>query len=689
MRQLSILILLIVFTASAAHAQKRYDEIKYPELNKFDKAKVETFQLDNGISFFVVEDNELPLIRISVTAYGGSILEPADKAGLASITGQVMREGGSQNYPSDELNLLLENKAASMSSFFGFGSAGASMSILAEDLDELLPVFVDFVQNPLFPEEKIELAKTQNKSGISRRNDDQSSIAGREFSKLIYGEETPYTQQTEYATIDNITRDDMIELHKNAFVGNNLMIGVIGDFKTKDIRKKVEAAFSSIPAGQKTNIIYPEVDYEYRSTINLVDKPDVNQSYVILGHIGGLRSNPDYAALQLMNDILSGGFSGRLAQVVRSDLGLAYAVGGSYSSNRNYPGRFTLTVMTKSETTAQAIDAIIGEVGRMQDEPVTSDELMDAKDRFLNALIFRYDTKGKILNEQINIAYNGSDPNEFDKFVEDVKAVTVDDIQRVAQKYLQPDAMQILVVGNKEEIGDQLDKYGNINEMDVTIPTPEVETDNTTGDTEVGSAMLSSMANAIVSEGTNVRTLNVKGSQTLVTPQGNFNLGTDITINYEELSLKGIINSPQGEITITIQDGNGTQALGGQEYPMPPAQVKQQTDAIQSSYMYIALNAETMSAEYLGDEEIDGAAYALVRVNAETPFTLVLNKDSFLPIEKRSSVFNPQTGGQVLVIEKFSNWTAVSGVTYAYSEMTLQDGQKAFENTVSEHSVVE
>ena len=394
MKRTLLFTLLMMFAVTAA-AQKRYDEIKYPKLNEFKKADVEEFQLDNGIKFYLVEDKELPLIRVTATIRTGSLQDPSGKEGLASITGELIREGGSENYPADKLNVLLEDKAAFMSTFIGQGSGSASMNILKEDFDELLPVFVDLVSNPLFPEDKIELSKTQRKSGISRRNDDQGSIANREYSKLIYGENSPLTRQIEYATLDAISREDIVAFHKEAFVGNNMTFGVIGDFDTKEMKRKLEKAFGSLPAGTENNLIYPEVNYSYPSTVNFINKSDVNQSYVLVGHIGGLRENPDYAKLQMMNQILGGGFAGRLFQTVRTDLGLAYAVGGGYGSNINYPGTFSLFVMTKSSTTAQAIDALIAEVEKMQTNPVTKKEQDDARDRFLNSLVFRYDSKQK------------------------------------------------------------------------------------------------------------------------------------------------------------------------------------------------------------------------------------------------------------------------------------------------------
>lgn len=675
----SFLLFLMVFSASL-HAQKRHDEIKYPRLNKFEKAKVEKFQLDNGITFYLVEDRELPLITLTLTAAGGGIQEDISKTGLAGITGQVMREGGSVNYPGDDLNVLLEDKAASMASFFGFDRSGASLSLLEEDFDDLLPVFIDFVKNPLFPEDKIELAKTQTRSGISRRNDDQGGIGGREFARLIYGEDTPYTTQTEYATIDNITRDDLVELHRNTFVGNNMLVGVIGDFKAKDMKKKLEAAFGSIPAGQKTNVLYPEVNYEYTSSINFVDKSDVNQSFVIMGHLGGLRKNPDYPALQVMNQVLSGGFSGRLFQVVRTDLGLAYSVGGSYGSNVFYPGQFTITTMTKSESTAQAIDAIIGEIERMQNELVTEEELSSTKDQFLNSIIFRYDTKAKILNQQISNEILGLDDDEFDKFVESVKDVTTADIQRVAQKYLQPKNLQILVVGNKAEIGDQLAKYGNINEINISIPIPGLE--DKSGDTAQGIELLQKMSEALIAPGSSFTNLKLEADQSFGPQQ--FAMERDL--NFENTNSTSIVKTPNGNVEVIIADGKGIQRLGGQEGAMSPAAVKQQQDLITTHYLYIAQNQGNYNPEYLGDEEIDGKSYALLKIDFESPATFVIDKETFLPVSRRVDIVNTQTGQAVTIESHYSNWTTVGGVTYAYSEITKQGGQQVGSTIVKSHA---
>jgi len=249
-----------------------------------------------------------------------------------------------------------------------------------------------------------------------------------------------------------------------------MMIGVTGDFDIDEMKTWLSDAFSDIPAGDALTLEFPGVDYEFTSGVYFVDKPDVNQSYVLLGHIGGMRDNPDYAALQVMNRILSGGFSSRLMQVVRSELGLAYSVFGSYGSGIQFPGTFTAGVMTQSDSTAQAIQAIIGQIERLQEEVVSADELARTKDQFLNTLVFQYTSIAAVLRERMSNDYAGLPPDTFERLVTEVTAVTVDDVQRVARQYLRPDALRILVVGNGNELGDQLGVFGDVNPIDISIP---------------------------------------------------------------------------------------------------------------------------------------------------------------------------------------------------------------------------
>lgn len=684
---IAVLTLFLIAGTQLTTAQQKWNEIDYPEINNFDMPEVEMFELDNGITFYLVEDKELPLIDLRVVVRTGSVLDDNDIVGRASMTGTVIRSGGSESYPDSTLNELLENKAARIESGIGFSSGSVNMNTLKEDFEELLPVLIDVMQNPIFPEDKIDMAKTQSKTSISRRNDEQGPIANREFSKLIYGENSVYARNTEYETIDNITREDLVEFHEQSFVGNNMIVGVTGDFDAENIKLILEEQFSKIEAGTPIELDFPEIDYTFEQTVNLVDKPDVNQSYVLLGHIGGLRSNPDYAKLQVLNRVLSGGFSSRLFQVVRTDLGLAYAVFGNYGSNNFYPGTFTAGVMTQSETTAEAIDAILEQIERLQNEPVTDEELEQTKDQFLNSLVFRYDSKAKILNQRISNDYSGLPQDSFDKLVEEIREVTPGDIQEVAEKYLRPDASQILVVGNAEEIGDQLQKYGDVNEIDITIPQPGDDEEVVTGDRASGEEWMERMAAAVLPNGGINGEFIFEASNEVNTPQGKMNLDVKQTTDFENERIVSELGTPMGSITMRIEDGEGTMLMGGNEQPMPPAQRDQVLAEFYRSHIYLAINRESLDAEYMGMADMDGESYTHIRINDEMTLNLYLDPDTALPMITKYKQFNPQTGGQSTIKMVSMNWTEVDGVVVPYETTVYSDDEVSSVTTISTHSV--
>lgn len=673
----------------AAHAQpdKRWDEIVYPSINEFTVPDVETFELDNGIRFFLVEDRELPLINVSVRVRTGGVLDPADKVGLAEMMGNVIRSGGSVNYPAEELNQLLEDNAAFIETFAGFTSAGASMGLLKENLAEMMPVLVDLLQNPAFPEEKIELARTQYKSSISRRNDDQAGIAQREFERLIYGADTPYGRIPEYETIDNITREDLEALHRSAFTGANMWVGITGDFDTESMKRVLQESFGSMPTGQRVNLLMPEIEYDFRPTVNFIDKPDVNQSYILMGHIGGLRSNPDYAALQVMNEVLSGGFSGRLMQVVRTEMGLAYAVFGNYGSGTLYEGQFYTGVMTRSETTSEAIEAILGQIRRLQDEPITEQELQATKDQFLNSLVFKYDSRAKVLNERLTNEYVGLPADAFDQLVEQIREVDVQDVQRVARTYLRPDAVQILVVGNASEIGTQLEAFGPVNEIDITIPVPEpaaADGDDEAGDAEAGAAWMERMAAALLPDGPVQGALVSEGEMTVLTPSGPMPLPIRNRVDPTAERIETNLTTPMGDLRMELRKDGGSQSMGPQSMPLPPAQVAEAWAEVRRTPFWIAMMQESPAAEWLG--QTDGRVRLRVDVG-DGMAVFHLDPETGLPTEVTYDRFDPNSGSTVSTSVVMQDYRLADGVRAPYRVETFRDGESAQTVTLQSHRV--
>ena len=450
-----------------------YKQLKYPTLGKIEIPQVKRVTLANGMQVFLLEDHELPLVNLSAMVRTGSVYEPADKIGLAAITGTVMRTGGTTSKTGDQIDEQLEQIAASVETGIGLNVGGASMSVLKEDVDTGLSILADVLMNPAFREDKIELAKITHRSSIARRNDFPFSIAVREYTKLIYGPESVYARHTEYATIDNITRDDLVAFHKRFFHPNNTMLAVWGDFDTEQMTEKIEQAFKAWQKADVTPASVPQVKYEFRPTVNVVQKQDMNQSCICLGHIGGMMNDPDYFSLLVMNEILGGSFTSRLFKNVRSRMGLAYAVFGVYSADYDHPGGFYVGCQTKSKSTAQAIRAMSEEVKKITEAEVTDEELALAKEGYLNSFVFNFDSKAEIVRRLMIYQYFGYPEDFLQRTKENVEKVTKADVLRVARKHLQPDKMQILAVGRPQDFDEPLSVFGQVREIDITIPTPQ------------------------------------------------------------------------------------------------------------------------------------------------------------------------------------------------------------------------
>ncbi len=685
MRQATFYLFILLLMAGCGTTdtarQQPHENLSFPELKDFEVPEPEQFTY-NGITFFLLQDDELPLINMRVMVNGGSWMDPADKAGLASITGTVMRSGGSEQYPEEELNELLENRAASMETRFGLSTGSATMNVLKDDFDQLLPVFIDLIQNPVFPEERLNLAKTQQRTAISRRNEEASQIASREFRKLIYGEESAYARTTEYATLENITRDDLIAFHRDIYQSNNMLVGLVGDFDPSEIRSRLENAFGVIEQGEPAPTDLPDVDYEFEEGLYFAHKGDMNQSQIRMGHIGGYRDNPDYAALQVMNQILSGGFSGRLMQEVRTELGLAYGVYGSYTSNVRYPGVFFAGLSTSAETTHEALEATMYQIRRLQDERVSEQELAETKERIFNRIIFRYDSYSSILNEWMNNYNLGLPEDAFEQYIEEVREVTVEDIYRVANEYLHPDQMDILIVGNRDLIEDQLAQMGPYHEVDITIPRAEAERAAVEGDAEAGRAWMQRMADALIEDGTEFETIILEGTQMVQTPQGEMSLGVTSEITLPDAIVLEI-STPMGSQILDISGSSGVMRMGGQEQPLPDNAVESIQTELKRNPLNLALNADRIEAIMTGT---DGDIIELY-LGDDYDLNLKLDSETGLPVEMHYTQFDPEQGRDIEVRLELSDWNANDGIQVAYDQKQFSGGELSSHTEYTRHTL--
>lgn len=471
MLSVACLLLTFNFSLAATAAAKHYTELELPPLPEIKIPKNERFVLQNGLVVYLMEDHDLPLVNGTALVRTGSRWEPGDKVGLAGLTGEVMRTGGTKKHSPDQLNEMLEQRAAAVETSISEATGNASFQSLSEDLETVFGLFAEVLREPVFAQSKLDLAKTQARGSIARRNDDPESIASREFQKLIYGKDSPYARTIEYGTVDNISREDLLQFYQQYFHPNNMILGIVGDFEPQKMRSLIQAKFGDWRRNpQITKPDLSEVTPAHTGGVFFVNQPQLTQSSVLIGHLGGKFNNPDYAALDVMNGVLNG-FGGRLLNEVRSRQGLAYSVYGYWSPRFDYPGMFIAGGQTRSDATVQFVKALQAEIKRIQAQPVTANELAFAKESTLNSFVFNFQDPSQTLSRLMRYEYYGYPADFLFRYQKAVATTTEADVQRVAREYLKPENMVTLVVGNQTTIKPPLTQLAaQVTPIDVTIP---------------------------------------------------------------------------------------------------------------------------------------------------------------------------------------------------------------------------
>ena len=424
---------------------------------------------------YLMEKHDLPLISGSATFKAGEFMEPEGQAGLAGMMGEAMRVGGTANYTPEQLNQLLEQRAASVETGLGATSGSASFSALSEDMADVLAIFADVIRQPAFAPDKIDLIKSQYRGGIARRNDDTDDITTREFRKLIYGDESPFARMVEYRDIDNISRDDIVDFYQTAIQPQGTILGISGDFDAAQMKGLISELFAdwSPPGMAKANMELPAVQ-QRTNGLYVIDQPQLTQSYIHIGHLGGRLDSPDHAPMVVLNEVLNG-FGGRLFNDIRSRQGLAYVVYAFWSPRYDYPGLFIGGGQTRSEATVPFIKTMYQEIQQVRQEPITAEELQFAKDAVLNSFVFNFATPEQTLSRLIRYEYYDYPSDFVFQFQKAVESATVEQVLAAAQRNLKPSELVTIVVGNIDAIEPSLGTLAEevkITPIDITIPEP-------------------------------------------------------------------------------------------------------------------------------------------------------------------------------------------------------------------------
>ncbi len=404
-----------------------------------------------GVPVYLLPSNEFPLVTITLSFKGGQYMEPAGKDGLAGLTGQMIRRGGTATVPAQDVDEKFDFLASNASVGIGSTTASATLNSLTSNLNESFPLFMDMVRNPGFQSDKFDIVRAETIENMKQRNDDADNIIGREWSALMWGREHFEGRVATKTSLDSVTIEDMKAFHQRLIHPGNLIVGVTGDFKEADMLAMLDSAFEGWAKGEPVGDP-PAPSASVQPGVYHIEK-EIPQGKVRIGMRGITRDDPDAIPVAIMNDILGGGgFTSRIMNRVRTEEGLAYGAGSAFINKVWYPGEFRSTFASKNRTCALALKIIMDECQKIRSEPVSEEELNTAKNQFIDTFPRTFESKAGTLGVFINDEWTKRPEGYWQNFREKVRSVDTKEVQRVAQKYITPENMFVLVVGKWDEI---------------------------------------------------------------------------------------------------------------------------------------------------------------------------------------------------------------------------------------------
>lgn len=458
-------ILMVFFLVSVNFAQ--VDRSKMPEAGPAPEIKIgdiESFTLDNGLKVFVVENHKLPRVTFRLLIDRDPILE-GEHAGYIEIAGKLLRTG-TKKRTKDQIDEEIDFLGANLFTT----STSVTASSLVKHADKLMEIMSDIVLNADFKQEELDKIKKQRISGLAAEKDDPNAIANKIRSMLYYGKDHPYGEFVTEETVESVTLDICNEYYKTFFKPNAAYLAIVGDITMDDAKELVEKYFGAWEKGEIPSFKYKTPKAPLITKVALVDRPAAVQSVIHVGYPVKLEKNsPDVIPAVVMNSILGGSFSSRLNQNLREDNGYTYGARSVLTSDELI-GQFDASLEARNSVTDSSITEILKEMKKLRREPVPDDEL-DAIKKYMTGSFSRsLENPQTVANFALNIERYNLPKDFYKNYLKNVDAVSVEDVQKIAKKYIKPNKAYIIVVGNADEVADKLKKFslsGKIDYYDV------------------------------------------------------------------------------------------------------------------------------------------------------------------------------------------------------------------------------
>jgi zinc protease len=438
------------------------NHIKYKPLI-FKLPSAQRITLDNGLTVYILEDRELPLLKIHAVVRTGSMYDPPEKEGLAELTGQAMKTGGTEDMTGNEVDEALESMAAILQTSTKLDSATFSLSLLSKDLEKGFDIFSRTLMKPAFQDDKLSLIKDLKIEELRRISDDPQKFAFREFGRLMHNG-SPRGRLATQSSINKIQRDDLIRFHDRMYNPKNVMISISGDINKIEAERLMNRYFGAWLSLEE-KLPPPALPIPPQGTIFLIPK-EGPQSIVIFGWLAPAKNDPLSIPMEIIDFILgSGGFRSRIFQQIRTSRGLAYSAGSFYNAKSEY-GIFGAYALTKNESTLEVISLLRGILGEISIKPISTQEFSRTKTSILNSFIFSFTSADQIAIQQMMLEYDALPPDHLTTYCQKIEDLDKEEIERTARRYLDVEKAIILVIGNESvcrQIKDSFEETQMIN----------------------------------------------------------------------------------------------------------------------------------------------------------------------------------------------------------------------------------
>lgn len=420
---------------------------------KINLGKPETFELKNGLKVLVVENHKLPRVSATLTLDNNPIFE-GDKAGVSSLTGSLLGSG-TKNISKDAFNEEVDYLGAHLS----FSSQGANLNSLSKYFPRILELMADGSQNPIFAQEEFDKDVNILLDGIKSGEKSVANIAGRVQSALAYGKNHPYGEFTSKETIENISLNDVQNFYNSYFKPNNAYLIIVGDVNFKDVKKLVKKYFKNWEKGELPAYTIPTVSNVSKTEIDFIDMPNAVQSDVtVLSTVNFKMTDNDYHAVLLANQIFGGDFNSHLNMNLREAHGYTYGARSGIRPNKSTAAKFTAGAQVRNIVTDSTVIETIKELKGIRTNKVTEEELNNVKATYVGSFVRNIEKPQTVARYALNIKTNNLPEDFYETYLTKINAVTIEDIQRVAQKYFSVDNARIIVTGKALDVLPNLEK---------------------------------------------------------------------------------------------------------------------------------------------------------------------------------------------------------------------------------------